>query len=288
MASGTGGSGYVYDIGRGLGLSTETADRLELWIARPVEVVLIITITVVCARLGSRLIRRGLGRVRHRASDLSRASRIDTISRMMSNLWRITIYLIGVGVVLSAMGINLTPLLAGATVIGMTIGFGAQSLVRDFLSGILMFVEDQYRIGDAVAINEIQGVVDELTLRVTRLRDADGTEWYIPNGQILKVGNRARHWSRATIDAQVRIDTDIAKASALLSDITRKVAQEPDLQGKVLAEPRVLGVTAVSAGAITIEVEIRVRPLAEEEVRRALLEAVTSALRGADMLPSAP
>lgn len=281
------GSGYLYDLFHALGASSSAARHLQSVLQKPLAVVILLICTVLIARIGGRSIRHALGRFRKRIAltDAGRASRIDTVSRIVANLWRVVIDVIGIIIILSVVGLNLTPFLAGATVIGATIGFGAQSLVRDFLSGFLMLLEDQYRIGDVVMINEISGSVDEVTLRITRLRDADGTEWYIPNGQILKVGNRARHWSRAIVKAQIAVHVDIAEATALLSTEIREAVNAPIFQGKLLSEPKVLGVSKVTTNAITIDIEIRTKPLVEAEVERALLEVATNVLRRNDMLP---
>ncbi|HUY07088.1 MAG TPA: mechanosensitive ion channel family protein [Acidimicrobiales bacterium] len=280
-------SGYLYDFFHALGLSKTTSTHLQSALTKPTAVILLLAGTILLARLGGRAIRKTLGRVRRRVAqtDPARASRIDTVSRIVANIWRVIIDAIGIFVILSVAGLNLTPFLAGATIIGATIGFGAQSLVRDFLSGFLMLIEDQYRIGDVVTINEISGRVDEVSLRITRLRDADGTEWYIPNGQILKVGNKARHWSRAIVKAQIAVNVDIAEATALLDDAMQKAVKEPALEGKLVSEPKVLGVSNVTTNAITIDIEIRTQPLAELVVERALLEVATNALRRRDMLP---
>ena len=280
-------SGYIYDFFHALGVSKAVSADLESTLAKPVAVILLLVGTIFLARLGGRAIRRTLGRLRRRTAltDPARASRIDTVSRIVANLWRVTIDAIGAFVILSTIGLNLTPFLAGATIIGATIGFGAQSMVRDFLSGLLMLIEDQYRIGDVVVINEISGRVDEVSLRVTRLRDVDGTEWYIPNGQILKVGNKARHWSRAIVKAQIAVNVDIAEATALLDETIREAVKQPALEGRLVSEPKVLGVSMVTAKAITIDIEIRTQPLSELVVERALLEVATDALRRHDMLP---
>jgi small-conductance mechanosensitive channel len=283
----TRGSDYIYNLFHALGVSTSSSKHLQSLLGRPVEVVLLIVATVLVSRVGGRVIRRTLGRLRSRAAitDPDRASRIETVSRISSNLWRVIIDSIGFVIILSVVGLNLTPFLAGATVIGATIGFGAQSLVRDFLSGILMLLEDQYRIGDVVTINEVNGTVDQVSLRITCLRDADGTEWYIPNGQILKVGNRARHWSRVLIQTQIGVKVDIAEATRVLSEALKEAAAQPALAGKLVSEPTVLGVSKVLTNAIILDIEIRTQPLVEREVERALLQAATAALRGHDMLP---
>jgi small conductance mechanosensitive channel len=285
----TRGTDYIYNLFHALGVSPTTSKHLQSILDRPLKVLLLIIVTIVVSRLGARAIRRALGSMRSRAAitDPDRASRIETVSRISTNLWRVIIDAIGVVFILAVIGLNLTPFLAGATVIGATIGFGAQSLVRDFLSGILMLLEDQYRIGDVVTINEVNGTVDQVSLRITCLRDADGTEWYIPNGQILKVGNRARHWSRVVVQVQIGVNVEIAEATRILADAMAEAAQQPALAGKLISEPKILGVSKVMTNAITLDIEIRTQPLVEPEVQRALLEAATATLRRHNMLPLA-
>jgi small-conductance mechanosensitive channel len=282
--------GYIYNLFHALGLSDDSSQHLESLLTKPLAIVLLIIATVVLSRVGGRIIRRTLGKMHDRVAlhDAGRASRIETVSRIATNLWRVVVDVVGIIVVLSVIGLNLTPFVAGATVIGATIGFGAQSLVRDFLSGLLMLLEDQYRIGDLVVINEIRGTVDELSLRVTRLRDADGTEWYIPNGQILKVGNRARHWSRTVLSTQFNSACEIKEATQVLRETMHRAVLTPEIQGKLIAEPTVLGVSAVTSDAITIDIEIRTQPLVEAEVERILREMAVEALRANDMLPPRP
>ncbi len=282
--------GYIYNLFHALGLSDDSSAHLESLLTKPLAIVLLIIATVILSRVGGRIIRRALGKMHDRVAlhDEGRASRIETVSRIATNLWRVIVDVVGIVVVLSVIGLNLTPFVAGATVIGATIGFGAQSLVRDFLSGLLMLLEDQYRIGDLVVINEIRGTVDELSLRVTRLRDADGTEWYIPNGQILKVGNRARHWSRTVLNTEVNSACEIKTATQVLRETMHRAISIPEIQGKLIAEPMVLGVSAVTSDAITIDIEIRTQPLVEAEVERVLREMVIEALRTHDMLPPRP
>jgi len=114
---------------------------------------------------------------------------------------------------LGEVGVDLAPLIAGAGIVGIALGFGAQSLVKDFLSGIFMLLEDQFGVGDVIDCGEASGVVEGVSLRTTRLRDVEGTVWHVPNGQIVRVGNKSQEWSRALLDVQVAYDTDVAAKS---------------------------------------------------------------------------
>ena len=122
------------------------------------------------------------------------------MSGVVANVWRFFVFVVAGAIVLGMLGINLTPLLASATIIGATLGFGAQQIVRDYFSGILMTVEDQYNVGDSVTVGGVTGVVEDVTMRLTRFRGVDGTIYIIPNGDIRLVGNLSRGWARAVVD----------------------------------------------------------------------------------------
>ena len=280
--------GYLYQWLHLLGVSKDQAQHVQDLFARPIAVVLIAIATVVVSGVGSHLIRRGLGRIRRSLTsnaDPGHSSRVDTVLRIVANAWRVTIDIIGLITVLAVIGIDLAPLLAGATVIGATIGFGAQSLVRDFLSGLLMLMEDQYRIGDLVTVNDITGTVEEVSLRVTRIRTADGTAWYIPNGQILRLGNSSRHWSRALVSVAVALGVPIPEATKAIEEAATEALERPELAGKCRSGPRVLGVSSVTSSQVTIDVEVQTAPLAADEVARVLREAIVERLARDRMLP---
>ena len=131
---------------------------------------------------------------------------------MLRSLGTAIIWTFAVIYVLNDLGFNLGPLLAGAGIVGVALGFGSQSLVKDFLSGMFMLIEDQYGVGDIIDVGEAAGVVEEVTLRTTRLRDVNGTVWHVPNGQIVRVGNRSQQWARAVLDIAVAHKTDVAAA----------------------------------------------------------------------------
>ncbi len=121
--------------------------------------------------------------------------------------------------VLSELGVDIAPIIASAGIIGIALGFGAQSLVKDFLSGIFMILEDQYGVGDVVDVGEASGTVEAVSLRVTRLRDVDGTVWYVPNGEILRVGNKSQNWARSVLDISVAYHEDLARVRRVLQEV---------------------------------------------------------------------
>lgn len=280
-------SGYIDELLRTMGVSPNAAQHTQDLILRPVSVALVAAACFLAAHFGSRLIRKALGRYSrriHSAGDPSQALRIDTVSRIVANSWRVAVWLLGIITMLSIIGINLTPFLAGATVIGATIGFGAQSLVRDFLSGFLMLLEDQFRIGDVVTVNDLTGTVEEVSLRVTRLRGADGTAWYVPNGQITKLGNTSRHWSRALVHVLVRPNAPLSEALRVIAAAAQGVAEREEFAPLFSSKPNVLGVTNVASTGLTIDVEARTRPGEDDKVARALREGIIDALGTTDLL----
>src|SRR3954465_7924650 len=145
-----------------------------------------------------------------------RPQRAETVGAVVRSVVSITIWAIALLTVLEILGINLGPLIAGAGIAGVALGFGAQSLVKDFLSGMFMLMEDQYGVGDVIDVGVATGSVEGVSLRTTRLRDVDGVVWHVPNGTILRVGNKSQQGSRAVVDVPVSFQTDIAAATEVI------------------------------------------------------------------------
>ncbi len=143
--------------------------------------------------------------------------------------------------VLSELGLNVAPILASAGVLGLAIGFGAQNLVKDFLSGVMMMVEDQYGVGDEVDLGEAIGTVEHVALRVTRVRDVDGTVWYVRNGEILRVGNASQNWARTVLDVNVSYDQDLRKVREVLQEVAHGLWDDEDYQRRDPRGARGLG-----------------------------------------------
>src|SRR5262249_45118442 len=175
-----------------------------------------------------------------------------------------------------AVGIELGPLIAGAGIIGVALGFGSQSLVKDFLSGIFILIEDQFGVGDIVTLDgETSGVVDAVSLRTTRLRSVDGTLWHVPNGDIRRVGNQSQHWSRALIDIEVAYNTDLEHAESVIATVAEALAQEDP---RILETPEVWGVEALGANGVTVRLVVKTRPSEQAGVGRELRRRLKVAL----------
>jgi small conductance mechanosensitive channel len=190
--------------------------------------------------------------------------------------------------VLGALGLDLGPLLAGAGVAGVALGFGAQSLVKDFLSGMFMLIEDQYGVGDVVDVGEASGTVEEVSLRVTRLRDQNGTVWHVPNGEIRRVGNKSQQWARAVLDIAVAPSADLEQAAAVIGEAARTVWELDEAKADVLDSPEVLGIEYLGPDAATIRVQGKTRPGAQWRVSRLLRVRIAEALAeaGIDLPPA--
>ena len=148
---------------------------------------------------------------------------------------------------LSEIGVDIAPIIASAGIVGVALGFGAQSLVKDFLSGVFMIIEDQFGVGDQVDLGEAIGTVEAVTLRITRLRDVNGTVWYVPNGQIVRVGNQSQNWARTVLDINVAYHEDLARVRRVLAEVAHDVWEDEDFKGQVIEEPVGLGRRRTSA-----------------------------------------
>jgi moderate conductance mechanosensitive channel len=180
--------------------------------------------------------------------------------------------------ILDLLGIPLAPLLASAGVAGLAIGFGAQSLVKDTLSGLFMIVEDQYGVGDVVDTGTVVGTVEEVTLRITRLRDGDGVVWYVRNGEILRLGNRSQGWSVAVVDVQVAYTEDVARVTGILGAASEPLTTEEPWKDLLLDAPSVTGIESMAQGLVTVRVTAKVRANERDTVQRELRTRIKSAL----------
>jgi small conductance mechanosensitive channel len=179
--------------------------------------------------------------------------------------------------VLGELGLNLGPLIAGAGIAGVALGFGAQTLVRDFLAGIFMLVEDQFGVGDVVDVGGVSGVVEGVSLRVTRLRDVEGVVWHVPNGEIKRVGNKSQDWSRAVLDVQVVHGTDLGRAQEVLRSVAAGMRDDDRWSSIILEEPEVWGVESVGSVGITLRLVLKTRPADQWDVQRDLRRRINDA-----------
>ncbi len=197
------------------------------------------------------------------------AQRARTLGVTTASVCSIVIYALAAMLCLGELEVNLGPILAGAGIAGVALGFGAQSIVKDFLSGMFIVIEDQYGVGDIVDVGEASGVVEEVTLRSTRLRGLDGTTWHVPNGEIRRSGNKSQYWARVVLDVPVAYDADIPAASALIKSVADDVWRTCE-GGEIIEEPELWGVEDFGDNSIAIRLVMKTMPGAQWAMARAL------------------
>jgi moderate conductance mechanosensitive channel len=284
---------------------------LSAWLttADLIAIALVLLITIVSRfvliRMVKRLTKRALERAdRRREQGSTRTERLlesmtlgnqersqqrtATLGSVSSSVISVTLWLIAIVTILAILDVPLGPLLTSAGVGGIALAFGAQTLVKDFLSGMFMLMEDQYGVGDLIDTGDVKGTVEEVGLRVTRLRDLSGTVWYVRNGEILRLGNQSQGWSTAIIDVPVAYDEDPGRVIEVLEQVAADAEEAPELATALLERPTVVGVNAVSATTMTIRVIGKTLPNQHWVVQRWLLEHSLSALAKAGVRSPAP
>lgn len=225
-----------------------------------------------------------VGAVLDKANPLAnarRAQRARTIGSVLRSSATIVIGGIAFFLILDVLGINLAPFIASVGIVGVALGFGAQSLVKDFLTGLFMLMEDQYGVGDVIDVGPATGTVEAVSLRVTKIRDADGTLWYVPNGTMLRVGNKTQGWATAVVEIDVDYFADLDQVRSLLSEAAARVVADPITGSHILGEPTITGIERLSAEAVTLRLKVKTSPAQQWEVARELRIATRGALEAA-------
>jgi moderate conductance mechanosensitive channel len=271
--------------------NSRAADITTVYLAGPIRLGLRIALVLIIALLvrvaAGRLITRLTARAAtsqdrpdrvHGVFRERRTQRTTAIALLLGNAASVTIFTIAGLIIIGDLGLNLAPVLASAGVLGIAIGFGAQYVVQDFLSGIFILLEDQYGIGDVIDIGTVSGTVEAVSLRVTRLRDVNGIVWIVRNGTITQAGNETHGWARAVVDVPLPYGVPVATARTVLARTAEQMAREPRWRAEILDKPEVLGVETVDQNTILIRVVARTAPLAKPAVTRELTERLIDAL----------
>ena len=203
-----------------------------------------------------------------------RAARALTLASLFKSVTTAAIFAVVVIMIMDMLGVAVGPLLASAGILGVALGFGAQNLVKDFLSGVMMMMEDQFGIGDVVDLGEATGVVEEIGLRVTQIRGLDGTVWHVRNGEVIRVGNYGQDWARAVLDVGVGYGEDTARVRRVLIEVAGEMAADPDWGPLILEPPEVWGVQALGADSVLVRVVVKTKPLEQWGVSRELNERI--------------
>ncbi len=253
----------------GNGVLAQLADSI---VVKPAKIAVIFAVAYVARRILYRLLSRLIN---------GKARRVETVAALVRSIASAAVWTIAVLMALGELGLNLGPLIAGAGIVGVAVGFGAQNLVRDFLSGIFMLMEDQYGVGDVIDAGAATGTVESISLRTTRLRDVNGTVWHLPNGHIERVGNRSQQWSRAVLDVDVSYETDIGHATSVIKAAAQATCDDPDFAESILAEPEVWGVEKLGLDSVTIRLVLKTAPHDQLRVTRELRARIKAAFDSA-------
>jgi small-conductance mechanosensitive channel len=191
-------------------------------------------------------------------------ARAAAVSGIVASAGTFVIVAVAVLVALGSVGIDVAPLLASAGIAGIAIGFGAQTIIRDFLSGVFMILENQYGVGDVVTVNGITGTVEDVGLRITTIRDFDGTVWYVTNGSVTELGNRSQGWSVAVVDVPVAHSSDLEHAKEVLTQTVTGLQADSRWTNRIMPDEPIVGVESITATAVTIR--IRLHTVHEQQV----------------------
>jgi small-conductance mechanosensitive channel len=281
---------------------SSSAAFLEWFLGAPLYVTLVLLSAFIANAVITRGIKRGvrkaaksaqkerLGNTRknartHELTDIlmgeRREQRAEAIGQLLKSSAQIMIWGTTSLLVLTRLGVDVGPLLASAGVVGVALGFGAQTLVKDYLAGIFLIIEDQFGVGDMVDLGVAIGTVEEVSLRVTRLRDLSGVVWYIRNGEIIRVANRSQGWTMASVEIPVAYDEDIDRIRNIVEQIASDMDEDPTYDEMLLGRPEFVGIESVSGEAVFIKVIAKVAPQQQMTLARALRERIKNAFDAA-------
>lgn len=242
--------------------------NLRPWfLSNGIRIIVILAIAVLIHNLGKIFIRKAVKRIiRNYISDKAEQKREDTLIRIFSGVFSAIVWIAAILIILPEFGINIGALLAGVGIVGIAVGFGAQSLVKDFFSGLFIIMENQYRIGDVVCFDGTCGLVQEITLRKTILRDLDGVEHHVPNGQIKKASNLSKDFSRVNLNIGIAYNSNLEKVIKVINKIGKEMAEDTKWKEDIIKPPQFLRVDDFADSAIIIKILGETKPLKQWDV----------------------
>ena len=266
-------------------------DWFNRWLQASLEVLPSVLLTVLVGLLALWLVRRLAARVTVTQGFTRRSVRTDTLRGVLTSALTVVIYVVVGAAILGELGVNVAALLAGVSIFGLAISFGAQSLVKDVITGFFVLFEDQYGVGDVIRVNGqagLSGAVESLNLRVTVLRDLDGTAHVVPNSEIKTVSVLSKDWARVVGDIDVPHDYPLEDALKLILGVAMELHGDPAWQSKFLEPPELLGVQTLSAANVTIRVLMKVQPKEQWGVSREFKRRIKNALEGLGVRSALP
>jgi small conductance mechanosensitive channel len=255
-----------------------TLDNVQSFISEHGRNLLVILIGYVALRfvvkIGTRRLAQALARTSGRGTALDRENRVITLVGVFRNTATVLLVTGTVLMVLDELGVSIGPLMGGAAVLGLAVAFGAQNLIRDYFTGFMVLLEDQYGVNDVVKIGDASGAVEKITLRMTVLRDLEGSLHFIPHGTITQVTNMTHGWSRAVVDVGVAYNENPDRAMSALLEIGKELRNDPKFSPLILDGPEMLGVDALGDSAVTIKFFLKTQPSQRWFVKRELLRRI--------------
>ena len=239
--------------------------------AAGLRIVVIVLLSWLAVVVSQRAIWTLRTRIASRMSDSGSVRRAETLGRVGRYLAAVVISLLAGTLVLSELGVSVAPILGAAGVAGLAVGFGAQSLVKDYVTGLFLLIEDQIRQGDVVKLDDHSGVVEEVTLRYVRLRDYDGHVHFVPNGAITSVVNMGRDHAQAVVDIGVAYTASLDATMKLMIDVAARLRSDPVYAGRILGDLEMAGIERLADSAVIIRARFKVAPLEQWTVRREFL-----------------
>lgn len=261
-------------------------------VIKPLEILAVIVISIIVRWISHRLINRFTSRPSKKLKFFSelksteylaklkpetserREQRSKAMATLLKSVASVVIGITAFAMILQILGLPIAPLLASAGVFGLAIGFGAQSVVKDVLSGIALILEDQYGVGDVIEVNQVTGTVESVGMRVTQIRDFAGTVWYIRNGEILQVGNQSQNWTQSVLEVTISKWANVDLAIELLKEVVNSIATDAAFEKDLLESPNVVGVDRFNADGVVLQIRFKTEPEAQWEVSRALRERI--------------
>ncbi|MEN3361767.1 MAG: moderate conductance mechanosensitive channel [Mycobacteriales bacterium] len=207
-----------------------------------------------------------------------RRLRAETIGSVLRSITSLAIFAIAAMLVLGELEVNLAPVIASAGILGLALGFGAQNLVKDFVAGIFMILEDQYGVGDVIDVGEVAGTVESVGLRTTRIRDERGTVWYVRNGEVDRVGNQSQGFAQVIIDLPVPATADLNEARRAIKTAANSLWQDAEWSAVILEEPNMLGIEQLNPDNAVLRLTVKTRPLQQWRVGRELRQRIKNEL----------
>ncbi|MFO0561775.1 MAG: mechanosensitive ion channel family protein [Polyangiales bacterium] len=250
------------------------------WIEKATAVALVIALSMLALRLVPWVERKVLAKAKESVkphateSEIDLRQRVETLTRVVTSLTRAAVISLAIVMVLGELGMEIKPLLAGAGIAGIAVGFGAQSIVKDFFAGFFILLEDQYDVGDTVTIGSVTGTVEQMTLRVTVLRDANGTAYFIPNSSITQVANKTHGWARAAVDLSFRSKVRVGLARDILDAAAKHAKTFAPLSENESAEIKTEGPLELDWGGTKWTLAVRAPATQVAAYKRALIEAI--------------